>query len=241
MSSSDGTEGAAHDECVVAPNEDSHEEYAEWNPFEEFHDEVELDVVSKVMQSDGMPSVSAPYDDERSDIPPLSPDTLICMGVFTEFVIRDSWGNISARVSADKVERTPIGLYVANVSDLDGNIPGGVKMSADASRVEVQPIRPPCKHYVRQLAPYYLNQKHSKAFRLCAARRTTEGAFMDISDMGMYSCDMREPMVADSLKHIDRFDALKMRQGASRRYLSMFKGEKPDDDKGPEGPGGIFG
>jgi len=79
MSSDDGTKGAAHDECVVTPNEDSHEEEATWNPFEEFHDEVELSVVPKVMQADGMPSVSAPYDDDRSDIPPFGPDTLICM------------------------------------------------------------------------------------------------------------------------------------------------------------------
>ena len=254
MSSDDGTKGAAHDECVVTPNEDSHEEEATWNPFEEFHDEVELSVVPKVMQADGMPSVSAPYDDDRSDIPPFGPDTLICMGVFTEFVYRDNYGYILARVSPDKVERTPSGAFIANVGDMKVEEGKNPNLEGWGDFISVEPIRPPCEHYVRQLAPYYLNPKHKKAFRLCAARRTTEGTFMDVSDMGMYSCDMRSPMDAATLEHIDKFDALKMRQGSSRRYLPLFKGVKSDDEKqgsdeGPddekqgsdEGPGGIFG
>lgn len=241
MSEHDGNEGAAHEDCIVIQTDDGD---SEWNPFEEFHEEVDLSPEPKVMANDGMPTNYAPYDDERSDIPPFSPESLICIGIFDEFVVRNEWGEIVARVPGDVVDRTPSGRWRVKRSRFIQHNPDprpkGVVRSwlerLSGKWVEVEPIRPPCRNYVRQLAPYYMNPKHRKAFRLCSARRTTEGTFMDVSDSGMYSCDMREPRETISEKLMDEFDKKKMREGKSRRYLPMFEGF----DEKKEGPGGIF-
>jgi hypothetical protein len=243
MSQHDGNEGAAHDDCVIVQTDDGE---ASWNPFDEFHDEVDLSPEPKVMAADGMPTNFAPYDDDRSDIPPFGPDTCVCMGVFDEFVVRDEWGDIIATVPHEAAERAPNGswrvkrgIFIRHNPDPR---PKGIIRSwlekLSGKWVAVEPIRPPCLHYVRQLAPYYLNPKHRKAFRLCAARRTTEGAFMDISDTGMYSCDMREPREIKSEMYLDQFDATKMKEGKNRRYLPMFEGFGSTEEQ--EGAGGIF-
>jgi len=246
MSDPDGIEGAAPDECVVVQTDEGD---GEWNPFEEFHDEVELGPVPKVTARDGMPTNFAPYSDDRSDIPPLGPDTLVCMGVFDEFVVRGQWGDIIARVPAEVVERAPDGSWRVSKEQFiqhnpDPNPKGKVRQWVEkqleryASKwVQVEPIRPPCRHYLRQFAPYYLNPTNRKVFRLCAARRTTEGAFMDLSDVGMYCCDLREPRHVESEDLINAFDRKKMSQGKHRKYLQMFEGFKAEEKPGP---GGIF-
>jgi hypothetical protein len=244
MSEHDGNEGAAHDECVIDPTDEGE---TQWNPFDEFHEEVDLGIVPKVMAKDGMPTNFAPYDDDKSDIPPLSPETCVCMGVFTEFVVRDEWGNVIAKVPGDVVERTPSGRFRVKRGRFiqynpdprpKGVIRSWLEKHFSGEWVEVEPIRPICKHYVRQLSPYYLNPKHKKAFRLCAARRTTEGTFMDLSDMGMFACDMRDPPHLESKHQLDAFDERKMREGRERKYLPMFAGFEPKDEN--PGPGGIF-
>lgn len=255
MSEHDGG-GAAHEECLV-PQGDEPDDETEWCPFDEFHDEVEMPVVPKVLQADGMPGVSAAiYDDERSDIPPLSPETCVCMGVYTSFVLRDKWGDVQSELAPDKVERSPAGMYRARFDDVADNLKPGASIDArsDLVWIEVEPLRPPCKYYVRQLQPYKYNPKHKKAYRLCSARRTTEGTFMDVSDTGMFACDIREPPHPQSDRLLDDFDRKKIAEGSQRRYLPMFQGfkvvqpvradadkDKDDGDDGPQGPGGIFG
>jgi len=99
----------------------------------------------------------------------------------------------------------------------------GEPVIVDAWWVEVLPIRPQCRHYVRQKGTFHLNAAHKKYYRLCAARRTTEGTFMTLSDSGMYACDMREPHDVASAQLIEDFDQLKISQGARREHLPIFQ------------------
>jgi len=95
----------------------------------------------------------------------------------------------------------------------------------------VEPLRKPCKHYVRQMTAFKFNAQHQSVARLCAARRTTEGTFMGLSDTGVYACDMRQPRDVESERLLDEFDARKIREGANREFHPMTATEA----------GGIFG
>lgn len=99
----------------------------------------------------------------------------------------------------------------------------GEGRSVDPWWLPVEPIRPQCRHYVRQKGTFHLNAAHKKYYRLCAARRTTEGTFMTVSDSGMYACDMREPYDVASAQLLEDFDQLKIAEGAKREHLPIFQ------------------
>ncbi len=126
------------------------------------------------------------------------------------------------------IDAPTINANVTDASDLQVFLgmmqpPGAPDRVFDAFWLEVEPIRPQCIHYVRQKGTFHLNAAHKKYYRLCAARRTTEGTFMTVSDSGMYACDMREPYDVASAQLIDEFDQLKIAQGAKREHLPIFQ------------------
>lgn len=171
----------------------------------------------------------------ESDIPALSTTSLICMGDFSSFVLRDEWGEILVRCDAKNVERAPDGRWRARTATLwqPGQVPSAqVQALLKDSWVEVFPIRPPCKHYIRQRLPYTWNPKNREQARLCAARRHLSGAFMNIGNSGVWACDMREPRDLASERELDDFDEQKIKEGSKRVFLPI---------KGADaGPTGIF-
>lgn len=185
---------------------------SDFTPFDEIREDYKPSAIPKITGVDGMPTNHV----ERSgvsDIPVLSPETLVCMGEFHTFVGRDSSGKITQEYPADKVVRTPNGHYV--YTDEKGGT------------TYVQPIRPPCKHYVRQMGAFELNAQHDVVYRLCAARRTTEGTFMTLRDSKISACSMRDPIHLESEKLLDEFDKKKIEQGKQRENYSIFDlGEK---------------
>jgi len=142
----------------------------------------------------------------------------------------------------EAIKKHPTSSQQAQLADLDDDelmnvvlmqSAQGRNMTYAVSRewIEVEPIRPPCRHYVRQITQFDYNPEADVTLRLCAARRTTEGAFMSVRDRKMTACDMREPRHMESETVLDDFDNRKIREGASRTYHSMFEGYgsgKPD-------------
>jgi hypothetical protein len=146
-----------------------------------------------------------------SDIPSLSTETLVCMGDFSRFVLRDDYGKIQETFETAEQDRYGR-WWVARTGGIDG-------------RAEVEPLRPPCIHYVRQVTQFDKNPELKDHLRLCAARRTTEGTFMSLKDIGMWACSMRSPRDLESEKLITEFDLLKMQQGRNRQ-LYPIKGNE---------------
>jgi hypothetical protein len=101
------------------------------------------------------------------------------------------------------------------------------KPAADRIWNEVMPVRPPCRHYVRQKIQGDFGDGHRMFDRLCTARRDTSGAVMGLFDQGLWACDMREPRDLESEESLDRFDAGKEIEGQNRVYLPLI-GPSPD-------------
>jgi hypothetical protein len=225
----DGHADAALPEETVLSIEDQGD--TEFHPFDEVKDEFQPGPMNRVMGPDGLPITVAPQ--ALSLIPALSPATLVCMGDFSEFVQRDGshngkgpWvatGHILKRLRPEQVERLPNGRWVEKGTNDD-----------------VEPLRPPCRHYVRQKGQMELNAEATQLYRLCGARRTTEGTFMSIRDYGMYACDMREPFDLASAEQLDEFDRMKVQQGKERRELPMLAPAPARPQTAPDSLG-IFG
>jgi hypothetical protein len=204
-------DSAEPDETVIeSPDGGSDDNVeTEFHPFDEVDEDFQPGPMTRVMGVDGLP-VTVDQTAE-SDIPALSTTSLVCMADVSKFVTRDyQWGRVTREYEPAAVTRMPNGKWIVND---DGGNPVA----------EVHPIRPQCRHYVRQQGSFHLNAQHRKIYRLCAARRTTEGTFMTVSDLGMWACDMRDPYDAESAKHLDGFDNMKIEQGKKREHLPMFQ------------------
>jgi hypothetical protein len=243
--------GAAEEQCAVDPVEEADEQ---WDPFEQLQEGVALDS-RKVVAEDGMPSEYAPPT--QSDVPPLSPETLVCMPRLERFVLRGDWGEIVAEFDPAVVERAPDGSWRARLADSERAVGQLLRWASgqglviyaqagpalreaclrchiartqqpprlSADWVEVEPIRPACRHYLRQCTQLTYNPAEKANYRLCALRRTTEGAMMSVTDRAMWACDQRDPPeVASERRWLDDFDALKVHQGCHRTYTPLGEG-----------------
>lgn len=219
MSEKDETlrDEAEMEDTVVKDSGDGEEDF---HPFDEIREDYKPSAIKKVIADDGLPTNHAPV--KENDIPPLSVDTLVCMGDFSVFVQRDKWGEILRRFDPEDVEQMPGGLYTVKLLREEDST---ATVHPEGVRVEVEPIRPPCKHYVRQMVSFEFNAKHDDIKRLCSARRTTEGTFMTVKDTKVSACDMRVPRHLDSEKKIDSFDKKKVMQGEERTFHSIFNTE----------------
>jgi len=215
-------DGVDPEETVIEESGDAEDDF---HPFDEFHEDYKPTRLQKVLGEDGLPTQNAEVID--SDIPPLSPETLICMGDLSEFVVRSKshHGVIAYRFTPDEVEQAPDGEYLVKegvtkpVPEIFANSRDQVLMAGSVA----EPIRPPCKHYVRQLGQGGDNPNMRVVYRLCAARRTTEGAFMTVGNTGVWACTMREPRHLDSEhRYLNLFDEKKIQQGATRVSNSIF-------------------
>jgi len=196
----------------------------DFNPFDDLTDGYSPQPIRKMIAADGLPTQVA--EDVKSDIPALSKDTLVCMGDFSSFVVRKTSGEVVLSVSPDRVTQTSSGKYVCSLTEEEqSKFPNTKRFDV----VPVEPIRKPCVHYVRQLTQLELNPEHKHLSRVCAARRTTEGTFMGLSNIGMFACSMREPRDLKSEQLLDTFDEKKIQQGASREFHSIFGNIQEDD------------
>jgi hypothetical protein len=101
---------AAEQEDAVAPAAEG-EEPEDWSPFSELAEEFRPEPIPRVMGLDGLPTVA--LTENKSDIPALSTETLVCMGDISAFVIRNAFGDPVATFETKEVERAPDGGYRA--------------------------------------------------------------------------------------------------------------------------------
>jgi len=202
-------EGAPEEEAYAPAAGIFGEDEEEFSPFDELGDEYAGEAVQKVLGEDGLPTIAAPGP--MRDIPPLSPETLICMGDYSEF--RSPNGDV---LSLSEVERA------------GGHHPSEWNWVKRGTDLPVEPKRRPCRHYIRQLTQLERNPEHRQLIRLCSGRRTTEGAMMSVGERGLWECDMRYPASVVGL--MDEMDEAKMRAGRESPVNMFFFQEENKDE-----------
>jgi hypothetical protein len=144
---------------------------------------------------DGLPKPRVPYSVKLAQAPPLLPETFVCMADTSRFVARDRFGFISRSFDPSEVERTPSGTYRAR---------GGLLRRW----IEVEPLRPQCQHYARQLTDVQDDPDFRFVARLCTLRKTDEGEYLSVRDSQVFACELREPRDYEgSVQQLDVFDA----------------------------------
>jgi len=167
--------------------------------------------------TDGMPrpAVSSALKDAYA--PPLTPATLVCMADTSEFVRRDEWGVVTHRWDPKHVERMPNGKWRARAKDATPRYPlPRWKLMRCTGYVTVEPIRPQCRHYARQMTDFQDDPEAKFVARLCTARRNSEEGFLSVRDAQVFACELRVPSDHASRENIDAFDEKKIALGEER-------------------------
>lgn len=154
--------------------------------------------------SDGLPrmAVTHPYQDAQA--PELTHESMVCMADVSAFVRRNQWGEVAETHAPSAVERTPDGRY---------------RLRTDQGAVE--PIRPQCEHYRRQYVPFPDDPEHPLVIRLCVARRTDEGEFVDVGNAAIYACELRSPVYGCGVEKIDAADEAIMARQQQKKALEV--------------------
>lgn len=102
--------------------------------------------------------------------------------------------------------------------------------------LEVKPVRPACKHQLLQLLPPKAGEPLEFGWlkRYCTVRRTTAGAFLELTDDSMRACSMRDPVDEKSVALLGRFDDRKMELSRHRVLLPLFNVTAQAEKRGPE-------
>lgn len=203
------------------------------------------------MAGDGLPTVNVPPT--MPFAPPLSVDTLVCMGDTSLFVMRDpNWGDIAGEFLPERVTRAEGGRYYVTykeafdrlsltavgrrllragiMTDLDRVAAAVVRWDAARAlsragglprffldaRIEVEPVRRPCRHFARQMSDLQDNDETKVVERLCSARRDSDGNFLSMRDAQLFACELRDPHDNKSTRRLDRFDEAKIKLGQER-------------------------
>lgn len=163
--------------------------------------------VHAVSPEDGLPRQVVPTSVKLAQAPPLTLSNLICQADVTSFVVRDALGNALATWKPEHVQRMPNGDYFASSHDAE-ETPGVFGRPLDGPRdIKVEPIRPQCRHYRRQLVDFPDDPDFKANLRLCVARRTDSGEFLSVRDMQVFACELREPRDPVSEAIMDERDA----------------------------------
>lgn len=160
-----------------------------------------------------------PIDDgdlADAQAPPFLRENQCCIGDRSRFVVRDARGRVKRSFEPDKVAQDPDGRYRVRGDDpLDDPL-------------VVEPLRPQCKHYVRQLTPPTPSEllsghiKKGWVKRYCAARRSVAGAFLELTDSHIGACTLREPYDVATSRLLDEFDDTLEGRSRNREYVDMF-------------------
>jgi len=104
------------------------------------------------------------------------------------------------------------------------------------SHVWVEPLRPQCGHYFRQLIPVDDNRDYTKCNRYCAAIKDEHGEMFTLGDQEVLACEFRTPRWYAADKKIDEFDQLVVLR--SKKTTEEFDVDQALADEVADG--GIF-
>lgn len=201
---------------------------------------------------DGLPQPMAATSVADSEAPALRPDRFVCMPDLSVFVVRDRWGQILQRHPPEEVVQLPDGSYRerAGLREIepgvyvDGQPRSDWEDEDDENLMDeiskVEPIRPACAHYARQLVPFG-GGDHLLCQRFCTALKNEHGEMLDLSNQEVLACELRSPRARDTEKQLDEFDARAMRMGAPKKEDEEFDVDAELANLGKSGGLGVLG
>lgn len=144
------------------------------------------------------PIISQAWKDAQA--PDLDPERFVCMSDCSRFVVRDEHGFVLLEYDPSAVQRAPNGEWFVERTT-------GFAFWKRKLRLIVEPVRTQCDYYARQLVPFPEDIEHSMVARLCTARRTDEGEFLDLGNQQVLACELRSPVMGSGYEQLDAFDA----------------------------------
>ena len=163
---------------------------------------------------DGMPRISSAVSMEDSKAPPLEPETFVCMGDESAFVIKDSWGEPLIKLVPGRVRRFTfqdgsLGWVAALSEDecSQAHRPTCV-MGGRVFWYAVEPLRSQCEHYRRLMIDFEGNHQSEirQVERSCTAQMTETGEFASLTNTRVHACEHREPRDFVSEERLRKFD-----------------------------------
>src|SRR4029077_4759517 len=155
-------DAALPEDCVITDTGDGEDDG--FHPFDEVEDAYQPAPAMRVMEN-GLPRTVD--QTTASDIPALSEASLICLGDYSRFVIRHRvWRDEIVSLDRSEVERAPSGAWRTKLALVAAKLHPAEQVSqplaqsetramltaagvrADLEWIEVEPVRPPCRHYV---------------------------------------------------------------------------------------------
>ncbi len=178
----------------------------------------------------GLPRVVSAVSMEDSKAPPLEPETFVCMGDESAFVIRDLWGDVVLSVGPDRVRwfqgdgfgHPPGWLASLTVGERD-RVNAITVMGGDKFWCRVEPLRPQCQHYCRVMTDFEGSDENKRVERVCTAQRTEGGEYVALGDTRVYACEHRTPRDFVSEQRLRQFDAAIVARG--QKTVKYWDGE----------------
>lgn len=226
---------------------DSFERFTTPRADEEIHQGVEAPVVMGISTEDGLPMQVAQRNFDKA--PPLSEETLICMADKRSFVLRHEWdGAIQLSFEPSEVKRTPRGDYYVFMSAEQLKALPDDKLliihDGESTRraLQVEPIRPQCRHYLRQQTDLSADRDARYIARACMAQKTEDGEYYSLRDSLIAACTIREPRHLESeIAILDKFDEDMMRAALNVRRMEEFDMDKALAEEARNGGLGVLG
>lgn len=171
---------------------------------------------------DGMPRSASTLSMEDTLAPALDPDTFICMGDESAFVVRDGWGNVLVSVDSSRVKwfhgKALYGIeagWLASLTEDERKLAGNPQpvMGGAEFWFSVEALRPQCEHYCRVMTDFEGSDVNKRVERVCTAQRTEGGEYIALGDTRVYACEHRSPRDFVSEERLRKFDADRVSEG----------------------------
>lgn len=210
---------------------------AQFEMMDQVHEAFPIEEIPVVMGPDGLPDIVTP-DPSQAEAVPFTYDTQLCIEddrIFVELFGDETPPGAPSAVLAKLRTRGPYERDGAlrerkRFQPEQVEVRWGMRLvPAGNGFVPVRPVRETCKHYRRQVfsndsQPDPDQPGHQIVFRVCTARRSNGGAFMSLSNEGVYACDFRDPPDLASKAAQDAKDRRKLIDRPDKTRLPLFGG-----------------
>jgi len=192
--------------------------------------------------SDNLPRPGATSTISDNLAPPLTIESMVCLGDESAFVVRDRKGTVIVSFTREQVEFWPSaaaggeGGWVVPWKAVSPEQRSLMEALKDEWRLcypavvpgtcwfQVEPLRPQCHHYKRTLIDFDGlvdgGGQATQVERVCTAQRGESGEYVSLNNTRVYACEHRTPRDFVSEERLRSFD--KKVLGAAQQVTEEF-------------------